>query len=100
MKHIAVLMTVYNRREKTLKCLRNLFNQRIPTDFSLDVYLTNDGCKDGTPEALRSEFPQVRIIEGDGSLFWNRGMHGLKQRKVIMITTFGLMMIPFFLTTA
>lgn len=75
MKRIAVLLTVYNRREKTLKCLRNLFCQKAPTDFSLDVYLTNDGCTDGTPDAVRDEFPQVHIIDGDGSLFWNRGMY-------------------------
>ena len=38
------------------------------------MYLTNDGCTDGTPEAVRVQFPQVNIIDGDGSLFWNRGM--------------------------
>lgn len=75
MKSIATLITVYNRREKTLKCLRNLIKQKLPNDFLLDIYLTNDGCTDGTPEAVRSEFPQVHIIEGNGSLFWNRGMY-------------------------
>lgn len=74
MKTIAVLLTVFNRKETTLRCLDNLFKQAIPEGYSLDVYLTNDGCTDGTPEAVREQFPQVNIIEGNGSLFWNRGM--------------------------
>lgn len=41
----------------------------------MDVYLTDDGCTDGTPEAVRQQFPQVHIIHGDGNLFWNRGMY-------------------------
>lgn len=74
MKTIAALLTVFNRKETTLRCLDNLFKQVIPQGCSLDVYLTNDGCTDGTPEAVRELFPQVNIIEGDGNLFWNRGM--------------------------
>lgn len=71
---IATLLTVFNRKDKTLQCLTNLFKQGIPQGYSLDVYLTNDGCTDGTPEAVKEQFPQVNIINGDGNLFWNRGM--------------------------
>lgn len=74
MKTIAALLTVFNRKKTTLRCLDNLFKQAIPEGYSLDVYLTNDGCTDGTPEAVREQFPQVNIIDGDGNLFWNRGM--------------------------
>lgn len=74
MKTIAVLLTVFNRKEKTLSCLRNLSKQEMPNGVSYDVWLTNDGCSDGTPDAVREEFPYVHIIDGDGSLFWNRGM--------------------------
>lgn len=74
MKTIACLLTVHNRKEKTLVCLRNLFRQKISEGVSLTVYLTDDGCTDGTRESVVTEFPQVHIVEGDGSLFWNRGM--------------------------
>lgn len=72
---VAVLITVYNRKDKTIKCLTNLFQQKLPKDVKIDVYLTNDGCTDGTPEAISLYFPQVHIINGDGTLFWNRGMY-------------------------
>lgn len=75
MKIIAVLLTVHNRKEKTLECLQSLFNQKINNDYQFEVYLTDDGCTDGTPEAIRQLYPSVHIIKGDGSLYWNRGMH-------------------------
>lgn len=75
MKLIAVLLTVHNRKEKTLRCLQNLFKQEIPVGYQMDVYLTDDGCTDGTPEAIRTQYPQIHIIKGDGNLFWNRGMY-------------------------
>lgn len=69
-------MTVHNRRETTLRCLRNLRIQSLPPRIAVpDVFLTDDGCTDGTPEAIRSEFPAVHIIQGDGTLFWNKGMY-------------------------
>lgn len=75
MQKIAVLLTVFNRKDKTLKCLGNLYEQ-LPIDgYKLDVYLTNDGCTDGTPETIKKEYPKVKIINGDGSLYWNRGMY-------------------------
>lgn len=43
--------------------------------YRVDVYLTNDGCTDGTPEAIALQYPKVYIINGDGNLFWNRGMY-------------------------
>lgn len=75
MLSIAVLLTVFNRREKTLECLHNLYMQDLPKEIELEVFLTDDGCTDGTPDAIRTKFPQVKIVEGDGSLFWNRGMY-------------------------
>lgn len=78
MFRIAVLMTVHNRREKTLRCLDSLketwapFSERI----MLKVFLTDDGCTDGTPDAIRAQSSpiDVQILPGDGNLFWNGGM--------------------------
>ncbi len=75
MNRIAVLLTVHNRKDKTLECLAGIFRQELPEEVGLEVFLTSDGCTDGTPEAIREQYPQVHLIYGDGSLFWNRGMH-------------------------
>ena len=74
MKYWAVLLTVFNRKEKTLECLGRLFNQLPVENLQLDVFMTDDGCTDGTAEAVENLFPSVHILEGSGELFWNRGM--------------------------
>lgn len=74
MKKIAVLLTVHNRCKKTLYALKRLYAVPLPSGYVLDVYLTDDGCTDGTAEAVREQFPAVHVLLGDGSLFWNRGM--------------------------
>lgn len=75
MQSLAILLTVYNRKPKTLQCLQNLYAQLPVEDCEVEVYLTDDGCTDGTPEAVGEQFPQVNIIRADGNLFWNRGMY-------------------------
>lgn len=75
MKTIAVLLTVHNRKEKTVQCLQDLFQQQVPKGYSYEVYMLDDGCSDGTPETISVKFPLVEIIEGDGTLYWNRGMY-------------------------
>lgn len=76
MKRIAVLITCFNRKNKTLSCLNTLFSQNnIDQAFSISVYLVDDKSTDGTAEAVYERFPSVHIIKGTGSLYWNRGMH-------------------------
>ena len=71
-KRIAIIMTCFNRKEKTLKCLGSLLAD---SEHNLQVYMVDDGSTDGTGDAVKASFPQVNVIRGDGNLFWNRGMH-------------------------
>lgn len=75
MKSIAVLLTCHNRKDKTLACLDSLYlaiNE--VSDYSFEIYLVDDGSTDGTGTAIRTQFPDVKIIKGDGNLFWAGGM--------------------------
>lgn len=73
---IAVLITCHNRMDKTIRCLQSLFDQSVLCfELSIKVYLVDDGSTDGTSDSIRSQFPEVYIIQGNGSLYWNRGMH-------------------------
>lgn len=71
---IAVLITVHNRKDKTVKCLDCLNVCYLPQRTVLEIYLTDDGCCDGTTDAVREKYPEIQMIQGNGTLFWNRGM--------------------------
>lgn len=74
---IAVIMTAFNRKEKTLHCLRSLGRQIQMPEY--DVFLCDDKSTDGTADSVLKEFPNVKIIEGTGNYFWTRGMyHAMK----------------------
>lgn len=71
---IAVLITAYNRAETTSHSIEALFEQEgINSLFELTVYLVDDGSTDGTATVVRSKFPEVHMLHGDGSLFWGGG---------------------------
>ncbi|TRZ45015.1 glycosyltransferase family 2 protein [Robertkochia solimangrovi] len=77
MQNIAVLLTCFNRKDKTLKCLNSLYkaleeSQNYSPEIS--IYLTDDGSSDGTGDAVRKNYPDVQVLEGTGSLFWAGGM--------------------------
>jgi len=71
---LAVLLTCFNRREKTLETLRSLEKQSARTQRKPHVILVDDGSRDGTAEAVLAEFPATELIRGSGSLYWNGGM--------------------------
>ncbi len=80
---IATILTCYNRKDKTVRCLKCLFaaidkynaadsNGKIQTA----VYLTDDGCTDGTADAARNACKdrELHIIQGNGQCYWAGGM--------------------------
>ena len=79
---IAVLLTCFNRKEKTLSCLAGLYesqrvyNERNSSPIELEVFLTDDGCTDGTAQAVQASFAgkSIHILQGTGNMFWAGGM--------------------------
>ncbi len=80
--NIAVVMTCFNRKVKTLSCLSHLsdavryHNSRHADGISMGFYITDDGCTDGTSDAVRELLgnANVHILHGDGNLYWAGGM--------------------------
>ena len=80
---IVALYTCFNRKLQTLSSLSALYdslriyNQQAKNGIiELSVVLTDDGCTDGTADAIRQQFPDkdIIILQGTGSLFWAGGM--------------------------
>lgn len=79
MKDIAILITCHNRREKTINCLRSLKDSLAVSinkgKYKVEIYIVDDGSTDNTSLCIKSEFPEIFLIQGNGKLFWNRGMY-------------------------
>lgn len=73
-KNIAVLLTSFNRKEKTLACLKSFSEADKPKGYVFDIFLVDDGSTDGTSTAVKENYPDAGIIKGDGNLFWAGGM--------------------------
>lgn len=77
-QRVAVLITCFNRKDKTLRCLKSLSESICSCryDLHVDVYLTDDGSTDGTSAAVSENqyIFSVKILNGTGNLFWNGGM--------------------------
>lgn len=71
---IAVLLSCFNRRDKTLDALEGVMAQAGLEAVELALFVLDDGSSDGTGAALRARYPQATVLEGDGSLYWNGGM--------------------------
>ena len=82
---LTAILTVHNRKEKTIAALESLFSQiEIGESFAITVVLVDDGSSDGTSQAIETLFgPRVHVLSGDGSLFWARGMN-LAERTAIV----------------
>ncbi len=73
-QRVAVLLTCHNRKAKTLDCLASFYRAVFPSEYTFDIFLTDDGSTDGTGEALKKLYPQITLIQGSGNLFWAGGM--------------------------
>ena len=93
--NIAVILTCFNRKKKTIACLESLFKaakvynnaQSKDNGLSLSIYLTDDNCTDGTQDAVRDlckdkHIGKLNIIEGNGHCYWAGGMR-LAWRKAL-----------------
>ena len=68
MEQVAIIIPCYNRVQTTVSCLHRLRELSLPEFFH--IYLVDDGSTDGTVAAVRTQFPEVRLIEGEGDLYW------------------------------
>ena len=76
MQHIAVLLTCFNRKEKTLNALNCVYKAyfMVKNSMNITIFLTDDGSSDGTGDAVRKNFPEVNVLQGNGELYWSGGM--------------------------
>ncbi len=75
--NIAILLSCFNRKEKTLACLKTVFSQ-LDNQFKPTVYLMDNGS-DGTSAEVRELYPDVKLSYGNDSMFWAGSMRRVWQ---------------------
>jgi GT2 family glycosyltransferase len=69
---IHIVIPVFNRKHFTRECLLSLRKQ---TNTNFNVIVVDDGSTDGTAEMLQKEFPEVKVLFGNGGLFWTASVN-------------------------
>lgn len=67
MKNIAIVIPVHNRIKFTKDCLYSLRKQ---TYKDFQTVIIDDGSSDGTALMIKNDFPETKVINGDGNLYW------------------------------
>ena len=65
---VYLIIPVHNRKAITLNCL-----QTLKTNGDLQKYhvvVVDDGSTDGTTQAIKTQYPNIKILQGDGKLWW------------------------------
>ena len=77
---VAIVIPVHNRREATLQgfCSLSRINHH---DIDIHTIVVDDGSTDGTASTIRTEFPEVEIIAGDGTHPLRRGHESRHLRR-------------------
>ena len=68
---IFVVIPVFNRIRYIEKCLQLL---QIQTYKNTEIIVVDDNSTDGTKELIIEKFPTVKILMGDGQLYWTGSM--------------------------
>lgn len=74
---ISIVCPVHNKLEYTKKCLESLNASIAATGYPdrFEIVLVDDGSTDGTEDFVRNNYPEVRVLTGDGNLWWSGGMN-------------------------
>lgn len=64
---IHIVIPVYNRWSYTKNCLENFRQQSYK---SYKIIIIDHGSTDGTPEKIKTQFPDVILLRGDESMWW------------------------------
>lgn len=86
---VSVVIVSWNARDFLLECLDSLFAQT--GGFALEVIVVDNSSTDGSPEAVASRFPRVRLIRNSNNLGFakanNLGISASSGRYVCLINS-------------
>jgi len=69
---IYIIIPVYNRINKTIKCINSIHKQNRK---DVKIIVVEDGSTDNTKKIINEKYPEIIILNGTGYLFWTGAIH-------------------------
>lgn len=86
---VSIIIVNYNTCSLTRNCLNSVFEHTKAIDF--EVIVSDNGSKDGSIEMIKTEFPQVILIENNDNLGFgaanNRGLRIAKGKYIFYLNS-------------
>lgn len=67
---VSVVIVTWNGKSYALECLQSL--RDLHSELSIEVVVVDNASSDGTPQAIREMFPEVKLIENQANLGFAR----------------------------
>ncbi|WP_051537731.1 glycosyltransferase family 2 protein [Treponema sp. C6A8] len=86
---VSIIIVNYNTKDVLSDCLKSIYEKT--TDLNFEIIVSDNGSVDGSIEMLRSNFPQVVLIENNANLGFgtanNRGLDLAKGKYVFYLNS-------------
>lgn len=86
---VSIIIVNFNTRDVIKNCLKSIFEKTKDIDF--EVIVSDNGSTDGSIEMIKSEFPQVILIENNANLGFgaanNRGLKIAKGKYIFYLNS-------------
>ena len=86
---VSVVIVNWNTRALLADCLRSVLGQT--SRYAIEVIVVDNGSEDGSQEAVRTEFPSVKLIENRANLGFakanNVGIRAAKGRYLCLVNS-------------
>jgi GT2 family glycosyltransferase len=85
---VFIIIPVHNRINYTVDCIESL---KQISYKNYQIVVIDDGSTDGTEEILNEKYPEVKVVKGDGNLWWsgaiNKGIeYAIKENADYVLT--------------
>src|SRR4030043_233622 len=75
---IALVFPIYNKLDYTKKGLAyiyNCFDAKGTDILPVDIVITDDASSDGSYEWVKTNYPNIHLLKGNGNLWWSGGIN-------------------------
>lgn len=86
---LSIIIVNYNTRQVTLNCLQSI--KRSETRYRYDIYVVDNASHDGSVEAIRAQYPEVKLIVNTANVGFakanNQAMRLAAGRYVLLLNS-------------